>query len=256
MSVAVLGCGPAGLLAAHAARRMGHEVVIYSVKTKSVIRGAQYLHKYIDDEITPSQDCRWLIYQYVGYKAHYASKIYGDPEAECSWGVYPTEAKYWCMHGVYDSLWDMYQGIVVDKAVTPDFVDTLRMSGNWDLVVSSIPLVRIARSPGDYKWRFEYVWIVQDDEAADDGVIVYNGDPNVLWYRASNLCGYGFREYPFRGMLNAGDIAGTMVKKPLSTDYPEESGVLRVGRYGKWDKNQLAHDAYYDVRRALGDAVL
>ena len=44
MNVAVLGCGPAGLIAAWAAEQAGADVQIYSKKVQSIIPGSQYLH--------------------------------------------------------------------------------------------------------------------------------------------------------------------------------------------------------------------
>ena len=49
MKVAVLGCGPAGLFACHAAVRGGAEVDVYSQKKRSEIGGAQYLHQHVPD---------------------------------------------------------------------------------------------------------------------------------------------------------------------------------------------------------------
>ena len=43
--VYVIGCGPAGLAAAHAARGMGREVVIFAPKKMSALRGPLLLQQ-------------------------------------------------------------------------------------------------------------------------------------------------------------------------------------------------------------------
>src|SRR3546814_7896241 len=44
VKVLILGCGPAGLIAAHAAKRMDADFIVMSKARKSFMNGAQYLH--------------------------------------------------------------------------------------------------------------------------------------------------------------------------------------------------------------------
>jgi len=60
MRIAVLGCGPAGLMSAHAAMvatESEADLAIFSTKRKSPLYGAQYLHQPIPF-VSADRDCR------------------------------------------------------------------------------------------------------------------------------------------------------------------------------------------------------
>ena len=73
--VVVLGCGPAGLIAAHAAAMQGADIRIMSKPRKSFMNGAQYLHKHING--TPYSDPFQVSYEMLGSPEQYRLKVYG-----------------------------------------------------------------------------------------------------------------------------------------------------------------------------------
>lgn len=245
----IFGCGPAGLLAAQACGEMGLSVAIYSKKVKSQIRGAQFLHIPIKDITKPEPDAiidmrKW------GSQAGYATKVYGDPEAPVSWGNYDGPINAWSLHGAYELLWDLWEPHITDQ---PLDADLLEWSGDADLCVSTVPLPVLAEAWGDepeggFNFTYQDVWIRTGlNFSLPHDTVVYNGNPEDHWYRASRIFGWASMEFPT-------DTPGTVrVRKPLTHDVPDEVayGVLRVGRYGAWEKKGLVHDGYKMVMEYL-----
>src|SRR4051794_36471109 len=114
MDVAVLGCGPAGLLSAHAAILGGCDVLVYSIKQKSPMNGAQYLHSPIP-ELTSQDPDAIIRYAKVGTRAGYATKVYGHPEAPCSWDKFEEGPRpAWSLSDSYEELWSRYGDLIID----------------------------------------------------------------------------------------------------------------------------------------------
>lgn len=240
--VIVLGCGPAGLLAAHAVNMCGREPVVLSRKVRSPIGGAQFLHEPIP-HVARKEDAETVRFVKRGSAAIYAKKIYGDMAAPTSWDGYEEgEHTVWNMRRAYGILWEMYSGCIVEEEVTPGMVEGLASQG--DMVISSIPLRATCPDPQDYEWKSQTVWIEYGTDVhteADDMEIIYNGRSGSAWYRASNLFGWKGVEWsePIEGAVE--------ITKPLYSSFPGVVGVLNVGRYGQWKKGVLVHDAYNDV---------
>lgn len=249
MKVAVLGCGPAGLLAAHAAGRAGADLVIYSDKAEpSRIGGAQFLHRAIPG-ITyyePDDQCD---FRHLGTREAYAKKVYGDPNADVSWGSYPEgDNPVWNMQRAYNSLWEQYaEFIVVEEVNSRVLLDISRQN---DVVFSCIPAPALCNHGGSCLFTSQQVWIQQRDNHFKNlrCSIVYNGFADQDWYRWSSLFGTTFFEYP-------SEVANSFkVSKPLWTNCPGPTyadNVIRLGRYGLWEKHQLIHHAYEGAERAL-----
>jgi hypothetical protein len=233
--VAVLGCGPAGLLAAEAASQCGYGVEIYSQKKKSPMSGAQYLHEPIPGVTTPD-DAFAIEYIKLGDKEGYATKVYGQPDAPCSWDLFPegTVLAY-PLHLVY---------------LTPDGVTQLSYQYgdglDYDHVVSSIPVPAICTKLNEHRFAWANIHVTDHAWAgvAED-TIVYNGDPSDHWYRSSRLWGHEYTE------STIATPTASPGKKPLWTTCDCHRNVLRVGRFGTWQKNKLVHHAYQEVKDAL-----
>lgn len=242
--IVVLGCGPAGLMAAEAARQSTGQIIkIISIKKPSPIMGAQYVHKEIPS-ITHDPDGE-IHYKYVGDAEGYAKKVYGSSEAPTSWMKF-VDSPYWSMQGVYATLWDRWQAIIENQEVDYNTVSDILGDVHVRLVISSVPLRVICPEPERYSWYAEQVRI-REGSSADPDTIVYNGRLEDHWYRSSNICGYKFTEYPLEQELLDG---GYIIKKPLRSTYdPGTVGgrLLCVGRYGKWEKQSLAHEAFTDT---------
>lgn len=105
----ILGCGPAGLMAAHAAALRNYDVVIVSKKRKSEMFGCQYLHQPIP--LVSKGDPVDVEYRLQGSIKDYRTKVYGDrPNVAVSPETLETDHKAWNIREAYDSLWAMYGG--------------------------------------------------------------------------------------------------------------------------------------------------
>lgn len=253
--VCVLGCGPAGLLAAEAARQEGYRVSVFSVKQKSRTLGAQYIHEPIPG-VTPSEPDGKVRFTYWGDSAVYARKVYGDPGAETSWGSFGGLMDAWSMTTVYDVLWELWEPHIKDKPVKPEEIGLAL--GVFDHVISTIPLPTICRA--GHSFPYAHVWAsARARREAFDNEIIYNGLPGDDWYRSSWLFGMGSTEWPgscydpaSAGNASAGrDGALVPLRKPLRNDCDCNSRLIRAGRFGRWEKGVLAHHAYYETREAL-----
>jgi hypothetical protein len=241
--VAVLGCGPAGLLAAHAAHESGAKVVVFSVKQMSPIGGAQFLHRSIPG-LTEERPDGLVEILHVGSDRVYAEKVYGNPGAPTSWKEYPDgHTEIWNMHAVYHKLWQRYAHWIVDQPITSD--DLPLLLEKYDMVLSAIPAKALCDS--GHEFVSQPVWITNKAsfEGSVQNIIIYQGEEHVPWYRSSRIFGYGGTEYPHQ-------VDGaTRIRKPLSTDCDCWPEVVRLGRYGSWKKGLLIHHAYEETIKAM-----
>jgi hypothetical protein len=256
MKVAILGCGPAGLIAAHSAATVGHDVVIYSRKRRSITFGAMYLHAPIPD-ISPDNPEMMIDVNKVGTRWGYAESVYGDPNAEVSWDKFtigPTPG--WDLKSAYSKLWRQYNKLIVDVQVTPESVEGIKA----DMVFSAIPARSICL---DWQHRFDAVNIVvlHGPTTVEENIMVYNGVDLVgmpAWYRYSRIRGYQsweFSEDHAPTNISTSVLAeGVRVSKgikPLRTTCTCHPNVVRIGRFGKWDRHAFTHHGYEEVRSAL-----
>src|SRR4051794_14558085 len=111
MRIAVLGCGPAGLMAAHAAKVCGADVDIFSRKRKSELFGCQYLHAPIPGmtDVAPVT----VRYMLNGDIEGYRRKVYGDTwDGEVSPEDLLGNHDAWDIRRTYDNLWAKYGGYI------------------------------------------------------------------------------------------------------------------------------------------------
>lgn len=251
MRVVVLGCGPAGLLAAHAATINGYDPVIISKKHKSPIGGAQFLHAEIPElKVT----CSRVIMNFLGDRETYALKVYGNEAAPTSWKRFEQTGRIWSMREAYDKLWDRYEHLIYDEEVTPDQIATEMVEKA--LVLSAIPAIALCMKPEEHVFKSQAVWLTYR-YVADlwQNFVTYNGTEIDQWYRYSQL--FGWESYEFSRSPEPPEVQGigniVNVNKPVSTncDCFQYSPLAKLGRYGKWDKWQLSHDAFFDAQKAL-----
>ncbi len=254
-SACILGCGPAGLLAAEAARQEGYKVSIYSVKEKSKTLGAQYIHEPIP-EVTSLEPDGWVTFTYWGSREQYAEKVYGDPWSACSWGTFKGKTPAWSMQSVYDGLWQLWEQHIRNVAVKPQEIALALHT--FDLVVCTIPLPSLCQH--GHSFPFAHIWAAPEaPKEVRAYEIIYNGLVSDSWYRASWLFWNRSTEWPgrFYDEASGGDAEagrkGNLVplRKPLGTSCDCHPGMVRAGRFGTWSKGVLAHSAYYETREAI-----
>lgn len=249
--IAILGCGPAGLLVAHACAITEMDFVIYSRPIKSEMYGAMYLHQKIPGITRSDPDFEIQIIK-QGCREGYAENVYRDPEHEVSWdkfdaGVFPA----WSLSRAYDRLWSKYSGFIQDQDISYDWLQDLV---NGRIIFNTIPKMAICN--GDHLFDFQSIWVVRKHDFAFDNtnMIYYNGltpdgkygQMGQDWYRYSQINGLRSWEYSFDpgGNLYAETVQGN---KPISNNCDCHPFVHMLGRYGKWKKGVLTHHAFNEA---------
>lgn len=260
---AILGCGPAGLLAAWAAEQLGFEPAIYSKRIQSQIGGAQFLHQSIPGLPDEPRPCRVV---FRGTAEGYAEKVYGDPNAPTSWSLLePGEHTIWPMVQIYDDLWKYFRTRIYNLDLGPRNFQEIPQ--DYDICISTIPVPALCifnrtnqDPPEGFSHQFysQPVWIKYDHPLFDPGTealmpntVLYDGAPAYRgvneYYRASNLFGVRSAEYGQPTLLGSPQ---RLVHKPLSTTCDCYPNIIRQGRYGKFEKGVLAHEAYTGTKEA------
>lgn len=256
MRVAILGCGPAGLLAAHAAVERGHQATIFSLLAKSPIPGAQYVHEPIPG-ITREEPDGMLTYLKMGTREGYAEKLYGDRDAPVSWDRFKEgEHPAWSMEFAYERLWQLYvertyEAIeLFDVRIDADDID--RMANNkFAVVLSSIPAKALCYNT-EHRFQGQRVFIANHPVVYSPELIIYSGRPRDSWYRSSTIFGHTSTEWPESRKPES--IHGWRGEKPISTDcdcHLEHASFFRIGRFGQWEKQVLVSDAYHRAHAVM-----
>lgn len=255
MKVAVFGCGPAGLMAAHAASLSKAEVTIFSRGEPSPLYGAQYLHDSIPGTPSEMEPGTKVEYMLDGDVDGYRRKVYGR-----LWdGVVSPEdlvGEHWAwdIRATYRFLWEKYKHLITPVEVEP-FMLGQAVDGN-DVVFNSIP--RDVLCVKDHS--FGHTNIVAAGDAPALGIrlpfscpnnqVICNGKDSPTWYRMSRVFGHTTVEWP--GSIGRVPITtAATVKKPTKTNCDCWPGVKHIGRYGRWEKGVLSHTAFWDAWEAV-----
>jgi hypothetical protein len=149
MRIAVLGSGPAGLLAAQACATSGHEVTVFSKNREpSRITGAQYIHEPIPG-LTADQPDGAVVFHKIGTAECYAKKVYGRFDAPTSWSIFPEGPRpMWSMSKVYDKLFQEWYEKINTVDIDSEWLDYLEKRRDmFALAISSIPCNIICQNP-------------------------------------------------------------------------------------------------------------
>ena len=258
--VVVLGCGPAGLIAAHAAQReFQARVVILSVKRPSQLFGCQYLHAPVPG-LGMESNGELVTYVQHGTHDNYRKKVYGSLTPPVSPQLYAGNHEAWDIRQAYQQLWEMFEPTINNVKIRPeDIVPMMQHYSEADAFISSIPANVLCQVGSRHTFESVPCWAIGDspDQTIDAAfgtrpfTVVCDGTNEVGWYRTSNVFGHATVEWP--GHKRKPPIAGVVpFEKPLGTDCNCMSSILRVGRYGQWRKGILSHEAYDDTAAHLG----
>jgi len=271
MKVLILGCGPAGLFAAHAAIQLDHDVQIISKKRRSEMFGAQNLLQPVPG-LTDDAPCFYVRYSLDGTWEGYRAKVYGEDlvygENEAPSGVYPA----WDIRAAYYRAWSLYHGDIEPtggQGLGYSELYSILMQRMPDVVVSTIPAPALCYLRGQHSFASAQIWTVGDAPErgifapmeCDPNTITYDGTKDRGWHRAANIAGYNTIEWP--GGVKPPVENVSLVTKPIATNcdcmlkpngHAETIGnirFLRAGRYGAWDRLTHAHHAYWEVSNWL-----
>lgn len=252
--IAIFGCGPAGLLAAHAASINGCDFEIFSKKRKSHLFGSQYLHEPIPNV---TGECEIVEYTLFGSPESYRQKVYGaDWDGSVSAEDLEHQHYAWDIRSSYDTLWDMYSEYIRDSEVrsVAQIDDEINLD-RFDDVISTIPRT-VWGQRGD-QFLSSDVYAIGDAPELDqevpfspqqDFLIVCDGTDDVSWYRLSKVFGYTTIEWP--GAVKPPVSGVARVRKPLRyipSGKNAADSFHHIGRYGKWQKGVLTTDAFRDA---------
>lgn len=271
--VAVVGSGPAGMAAAHALRLAGVPFAIFSnTDQPSVIGGAQFLHHPIPLVCQEKPDFL-LRYTTVGTEQEYQRKVYGDEEVPFVSMSRITDGEMvpaWSLQRTYELIFDELGKDVNVAHVDAHVMDKWIATEQFSAIIVSCPKPMVCRAHAGLA-QLPHTFVSQPVRLMEgsvlgegfDNTIVYDGTPNVSWYRTSRINGVGSTEWgagapakmPYKNLIT--------VNKPMRTNctcYGREAStsfppVLYVGRYGTWRKGELVHDSFdntVELLRELG----
>ena len=254
--VLILGCGPAGLMSAHASSMGDHDVIIVSKARKSYMRGAQYLHEPIPLATPPESGFR-VSYELRGSVSGYREKIYGrDYRGTVSPEEVSDSHLGYDIRQTYDWLWETYGDYVFDE---PDIGEANKLDKilEWakaDYVISTVPAHLLCIDP-THRWKSEQIWSTSAQEKHElfypvpINTVICNGEESPAWYRAANIQGHLTVEWPSDRKPPIPGIVS--VEKPISTTCDCYPDIARMGRYGQWKKGVLSHTAFAETRSLL-----
>lgn len=248
-NIGVLGCGPTGLLVAHAVEQAGHVPHIISKKRKSVIPGSQHLHGPIPG-LTSEYPEGTIQFVRIGTAEEYARKVYGDENRETGWDNYLQVYPSWNAIKAYDTLWDKYEGEISDISITSKDITTfLEM---YDEVISTIPGWLICVRPQQHEFLEQEYWIktLPTPEAdKDHEIVVYNGLRSDHWYRWSILGGLCSIETT---LWNAtGEAGWQRGVKAIDNTCDCWPAVHRCGRWAEWRHGVTMYRSYLKAIRIM-----
>lgn len=253
--IAILGCGPAGLLAAHAVALSRRKFVIYSRPQKSRLGGAQFLHEAIPGLTT--EDPYEISIVAEGSAGVYQQKVYGNNE-RVPFVSFPTQAlttqNAWNLIRAYDQLWEAYSPDIVETEVTAMWLH--ENERRFRQILSTVPATSICKTnsgmiPEVHMFHSQRIWVYPEavNPSIPDGTIWYDGTKDRSWYRQSKLFGTGGTEYPIQISPPVQPLIHA--RKPIWTNCNCFPKVIRLGRYGQWKKGVLTHDAFFGAAEAL-----
>ena len=267
MNVAILGAGPAGMLATHAASNLGHHVDILDANPNKIRShaGVFFLHEDCDlllDGLTIKQT---ILGGHAlspdGIDEMYSKKVYGDLATSTSVLEafrHPTTFGYNAKQAV-DRLWDLY-GKQVAKQSIPDMKWVIEnIFPQYDKVISTIPASVLFP---EFEYRSVEVWVKVGKAPENEAFLFYNVSPHCHWTRCSAIWGMFAQEYelghiPFLDnayqfkpvnkilyALSEKSVYGATIANGQGRVISKYPNLFLTGRYGAWDKSCLAHHAY------------
>jgi hypothetical protein len=247
VKVIVIGCGPAGLAAAHAAVGLGHEVVIYGPGVKSPQRGPLLIQRPIPGINTSHPD--GTIHQLVigGSIMGYRYKLYGDVNIGINGDILQPYYHAWHHQETYDKLWELYSGLIVHMDVSKLAMRMIHQTA--DLVISTANARTMCACPGEHGFVSKTVAVAPYCSYPNqpDNTIIFNADPETPWVRSSLVFGIPVTEW----QPDAAPSGATFITKPINTSCSCYPHILRTGRFGAYKNETWVDTAYWDTYGAL-----
>ena len=248
MKVIVIGCGPAGLAAAHAAVGLGASVEIVAPRIMTPQEGPLLLQRPIPGINTDHPD--GTIHQIVigGSILEYRYKLYGDINIGINGDMLKPHYHAWKHPETYRKLWDLYYGYITDYKLTAR--EMRHVHQDADLVISTAS--RMNMCTVGHHFLYKEVAVTPESSYPDqpNNTIIFNAAEDPLWVRSSRVFGVPVTEWPAepsRGMPGNARI----IRKPIGTDCDCYPHILWTGRFGAWRNETWVDTAYWDTYNAI-----
>jgi len=260
--IAIIGIGPSGLAAAHACRLAGVPMSIFSRDDqKSLLGGAQFLHRGLP-LINEKENSFKIHYSLVGDSHVYREKVYGNepvPFVSMDNVQHGQVVTAWSLIDTYEELWNelVETNTLNIEKVHPSLIQGWIEKGFFSAIISSAPRPSVCRSQAGMGYRThtfvsQRIRILGESVLGNafDNTIIYDGTPNVSWYRTSRINGIGSTEWGDQWVEKKLPYEGKfmIVRKPIRTDcncwQSKSIPFLYVGRFGRWEKGELVHMAF------------
>jgi hypothetical protein len=253
MRIAVIGCGPAGLAAAHAAHGLCAGVTIYSPAIKSPQRGPLVLQRPIP-AITQDHPDGYIKQIVVdGSILDYRYKLYGDINISIQGNILKEGYHCWKMIETYDRLWELYMEPGAGRAahvtgeVTPQVISI--MVQEFDLVINTAPLDKLCYQGHTFRSKAVEITMGHSYPNQPEDTTIFNAGHRYPWVRSAWLLGNSCTEW-LSGEAPP-ELEPLTIHKPISHNcncYPD---MLLTGRFGCWENEVWVDTAYYDTRDAI-----
>jgi hypothetical protein len=253
LSIVVIGCGPAGLAAAHAAVGLGCRVEVFAPKSKTPQKGPLLIQRPIPGINTdhPFGTVRQIVIG--GSILDYRYKLYNDINIGINGDILQPFYHAWNHQVTYDELWRRYSGLIHDCLIRPDEMNLL--PNYADLVVSTANARNMCdRHPyppeyGGHEFISAEVLVTPRASYPDqeEDTIIFNAGDEFKWVRSSRIFGNEVTEW-----LPGTEIDGARkIWKPISSTCDCYPRVLRTGRFGAWRNETWVDTAYWDTYNAV-----
>jgi hypothetical protein len=246
------------LFAAQALKLHGYNPAIISKKQKSVIYGAQYLHRPIPGLSSQAPTAEITTIR-VGAPEVYAERVYGLGTIRTSWERVVPRSEAWDLRATYDRAWEEFGDDIIDWTVSP--AELTEFTGQFDLVISTIPAWAICQRPSEHYFKSLNILVqkgvdlssfVPDFIDEDSSWVMYNGTTQHAWYRASSIFGHTSIEARAEQHLvtNKSWEPGFKI---VDTDCDCHPTIVKTGRMGLWKRGVLTHHAFEHTIEAISD---
>lgn len=253
MRVAVIGCGPAGLAAAHAAYGLGAGVTIYSPGVKSPQKGPLVLQRPIP-AITTTHPTGYIKQIVVGGSIlDYRYKLYGDINISIQGDILKEGYHCWDHIEAYDTMWGLYMtpgnGLAshVNRMITGPELQELHI--HVDLVVNTAPLRGLCFSNHEFTYKAVDITMGHSYPGQPEDTTIFNAGDEYPWVRSAWLLGNSCTEW-LAGIAPK-ILDPFTIRKPIKHNCTCFPNVLGTGRFGAWRNETWVDTAYYDTRDAL-----
>jgi hypothetical protein len=263
-TVCILGTGPDGLLAVHAADMAGVKFTLYGSRTSTEILGAQYLREpipgmtletaLIEHNLDGDLEDYW--HKAFGIESNdplwfNGANVYAEDEAgnlHYSWTEYA-----WNLRECYERLWTAYKYEIENVGTwtgrihpeSPFVAETLKP---FDLVINTWPQPKWAGPEDVFEQRT--LWRMTGTEAPiqlkADNTIIYDATKDVGLSRMAKVFGHSTIEWPGGHKPPIDNLASVEVPISLKqgkSGYPGLN-LVHLGSLAAWDRNWNPCDSF------------